>query len=74
MWEMAKSSIILFFAGKLFAEPAKVYRQAAIGVALTAVLCFGLGFAGVPLLAAAVISGFVGGAVQPYLFKDLKYR
>jgi hypothetical protein len=74
MWEMAKSSILLFVQGKLFAEPNKVYRQTAIGAAVTAALLVVLAKVGVPLPAAAGLAGLVGGALQPYLFKDLRYR
>ena len=74
MWEMAKSSIVLFLQGKLFAEPAKVYRQTAIGAAFTAALLVVLAVAGLPVAGAAAVAGIVGGALQPYLFKDLRYR
>lgn len=74
MWEMAKSSITLFFQGKLFADPAQVYRQIAIGVAVTAILLTALALVGAPVWLAALIAGLLGGALQPYLFKDLRYR
>ena len=74
MWTMATSSMSLFFRGKLFADPAAAYRQLAIGIAVTAILMIGLGLAGAPLWIASLISGLIGGALQPYLFKDLRYR
>ena len=74
MWSMAITSIGLFFRGKLFANPAQAYRQIAIGVLVTAVLLFVLAVAGVPVWLAALIAGFGGGMLQPYLFKDLRYR
>ena len=74
MWSMAITSIGLFFRGKLFANPAQVYRQIAIGVLATAVALFVLAVAGVPVWLAALIAGFGGGMLQPYLFKDLRYR
>ncbi|MDX8533115.1 hypothetical protein RFM41_14895 [Mesorhizobium sp. VK25A] len=74
MWEMAKSSILLFLKGKLFAEPSKVYRQTAIGALVTAALLLILAKLGFPVSAAAAVAGLVGGALQPYLFKDLRYR
>lgn len=74
MLDMARNSILLFFQGRLFADPAKVYRQLAIGVAVTVVLLLIIAAAGAPIWLAAVVAGFVGGALQPYLFKDLKYR
>ena len=74
MWTMATGSIGLFFRGKLFADPAKVYRQLAIGVFVTAILMIVLAKFGAPLWSAAVVAGLIGGGLQPYLFKDLRYR
>jgi hypothetical protein len=74
MWSMAITSIGLFFRGKLFANPAQVYRQIAIGLVATAVVLLVLAVAGVPAWLAALVAGFAGGALQPYLFKDLRYR
>lgn len=73
MWEMAKSSIVLFVQGRLFKDIGSVMRQAIIGVIITVGVLVGLSFAGLPLWAACTIGGFIGGIVQPYLFKDLKY-
>ena len=76
MLDMAKSSIILFFKGKLFQNPAEVWRQLAIGDRADA--------RGLPrrerscsVLArrfAGAIAGFIGGAAQPALFRNLKFR
>lgn len=74
MWSMASSSMTLFFQGKLFAEPSEAYRQLAIGGGVTAVILVGLSLIGVPVWAAAIVAALVGGALQPYLFKDLRYR
>jgi len=74
MWEMAQSSITLFFRGKLFAEPFMVYRQLAIGVFITALVFILLAEVGAPFWLAALGAGLIGGAAQPYLFKDLRYR
>lgn len=74
MWDMVKSSFGQLMRGKLFAEPAKVYRQLAIGIAATALVTLAALALGLPLWAAALIGGFAGGALQPYLFKDLRYR
>lgn len=74
MWEMAKSSIVLFLQGRLFKDPGKVMAQVGLGVVVTAVLLIILARNGVPIWAAAAVAGFLGGMLQPYLFKDLKYR
>lgn len=75
MIEMVKNSIGLFLRGKLFAEPGKAYTQLAIGILLTAFLfILALRFGGLPHWAAAAFAGFIGGSIQPYLFRNLRYR
>ena len=73
MWEMTKNSIVLFFRGKLFADPRMVTRQLAIGIVVTAILFVGLAKAGAPLWLAALVAALLSGGLQPYLFKDLRY-
>lgn len=74
MWAMTQSSIFLFFRGKLFAEPAKAYRQIAIGVAVTAILLVLLALIGAPVWVASLPAAAIGGSLQPYLFRNLRYR
>lgn len=74
MWQMVKTSVVLFLQGRLFKEPAKVMIQIVIGIVFTALVLIGLAGGGAPLVWAAVAAGFLGGALQPYLFKNLKYR
>ena len=74
MWTMARSAMSLFFKGRLFAEPGKVYRLLAIGALLTAALLVISAVAGLPLWAAALLAGFIGGGAQPFLFKNIRYR
>jgi hypothetical protein len=73
MWQMTQNSIALFFRGKLFADPGKVIRQLLIGIVVTAVLLIVLAKIGAPLWLAALVAALLGGGLQPYLFKDLKY-
>jgi hypothetical protein len=44
-----------------------------IGIVVTAVLLIGLAEAGAPLWLAALVAALIGGGLQPYLFKDLRY-
>jgi hypothetical protein len=73
MWQMTQNSIALFFRGKLFADPGKVVRQLLIGIFVTAALLVILAKVGAPLWLAALVAALLGGGMQPYLFKDLKY-
>jgi hypothetical protein len=73
MWQMTQNSIGLFFRGKLFADHGKVLQQLLIGIAVTAVLFVGLAKAGLPIWLATMVAAMLGGGLQPYLFKDLKY-
>jgi len=82
MFEMAKNSMILFARGKLFKDLGSVIGKALIGIILTALLFVAIAYylaAGMGwtddghLYVAAGVAAFIGGALQPYLFKDLKY-
>ncbi len=74
MWDMFSSSIRMFLKGKLFRDNKLVLRQWAIGFVVAIILVIVLGKMGVPVWLAAIIGGFAAGALQPYLFKDLKYN
>ena len=75
MWdmEMASNTLTMFLKGKLFKDTKQFLRQSAIGIVLTALLVLVLTLVGVPLYGAVAASGFAGGILQPFLFKDLKY-
>ena len=74
MWSMAKNAMLLFFRGRLFAEPGKAYLLLALGSVLTAALFLALAFAGISVWGAGIVAGFVGGGAQPFLFKNIRYR
>jgi Na+-transporting NADH:ubiquinone oxidoreductase subunit NqrB len=74
MWAMAQSSISLFLRGRLFAEPSKAYRQIVIGVLVTALLLVAIVVAGAPVWVASIVASAIGGALQPDLFRNLRYR
>lgn len=73
MWGMTQHSIALFFRGKLFAEKAKVYRQLLIGVLVTAAVLVAAAKLGAPIWLAAPTAALIGGILQPYLFRNLRY-
>jgi len=74
MSAVAKNSIALLFQGRLFADPIKVSRQWAFGNVVTATILFVGAKAGAPIWFAGFTAGLIGGALQPYLFKDLRYH
>ncbi len=74
MWDMAKNSITLFLQGKLFQDTGMVIRQMMLGIAVTAAVLVAIAAAGAPVWGASIVAGLLGGMLQPYLFKDLKYR
>jgi hypothetical protein len=74
MWTMARSALTLFFRGQLFANPRKAYGLLAAGIAFTALVCLTLTLAGTPPWAAAMVAGFLGGGLQTFLFKTVKFR
>lgn len=49
MWDMFLNSAQLFLKGKMFRDPAHVFRQSAIGVAIGVVLFVILAKVGLPI-------------------------
>lgn len=73
MWDMFMNSLKLFLKGKLFKDPAAVFRQWLIGFGC-AVLALVVGVKlGLPLWLVVVAVAVGGGLAQPFLFKNLKY-
>ncbi len=73
MLDMFVNSFILFWKGRLFQDIGHVIKQAAIGMVIAAVIVILAVKAGLALWMAIVIASLISGAIQPYLFKDLKY-
>lgn len=73
MFDMVMNSIVLFWKGRLFQDLSSVIRQAIIGIIITAAICIAAVKAGLALWLAVLIASVIGGALQPWLFKDLKY-
>jgi hypothetical protein len=74
MWTMATSALSLFLRGQLFANPSQAYTRLAAGITAVALLCIALTIAGIPVCAAAMIAGFIGGGLQTFLFKTVRFR
>jgi hypothetical protein len=72
MTDMIINAIKLFLAGKLFRDNLAFFRQWGIGVAVAALLISLLSLLN-PWLG-MVGGGLAGGALLPWLFRDLKYN
>ena len=72
MLDMVVNAAKLFVAGKLFRDNALFFRQWGIGFGASLLLMAGLSFVN-PWLG-MVVGGAVGGALLPWLFRDLKYN
>lgn len=73
MWDMFSNSFKLFCKGKLFREPRAVLRQWSIGFAVSIAVLVVLAKIGLALWLAVTVAALVGGGLQPFLFKNLKY-
>lgn len=73
MWDMFTNSMKLFLKGKLFRDPAQVARQWLIGFVVALVALVALVKLGLPLWLCVALTAVAVGAMQPYLFKNLKY-
>jgi hypothetical protein len=73
VFQMFTSSVQLFLRGKLFRDGRQVFLQWLKGFLLTLGLLLVVGGVFNPLVG-VILGSLVGGALQPYLFKDLKYN
>jgi hypothetical protein len=73
MWDMFMNSLKLFLRGKLFKNPAAVFRQWLIGFTCAVVVLVAGVKLGLPLWLAVAAVAIGGGVAQPFLFKNLKY-
>ena len=73
MLHMFANSVRLFLRGKLFRDGRQVLVRWLIGFALTLAVVLVAGLMLSPLIG-VTLAGLLGGALQPYLFKDLKYN
>ena len=73
MWDAFSNALSLFVKGKLFRDFNQVVKQTLIGNAVAAVLLIVLAKVGLPLYVTVPLVGIIAGALQPWLFKDLKY-
>lgn len=62
----------LFVAGRLFRHPRAVWIQWTKGFAACLVLMLGFGWFVSPLVG-VVVASWVGGALQPWLFRELRF-
>lgn len=73
MWDAFLNAFGLFVRGKLFRDFNQVVKQTLIGTAVAATLMIVLAKIGLPLYIVVPVVSIVAGALQPWLFKDLKY-
>lgn len=73
MWDMFLNSMKLFFKVKLFREPKQVLRQWLIDLAVALVALVFLVKLGVTMWLAVLLVSLTVGALQPWLFRNLKY-
>ncbi len=74
MIDMFMNSASLFVKGKLFQDYKSVFIRLLIGIVITAVIGVALASLGTGMWIAIAIASLIGGALQPYLFRHLKYR
>ena len=71
MFDLVINAMKLFVAGKLFRNNLVFFRQWGMGFGFALVLMLVIGFFQAWL--GIVVGGVLGGALLPWLFRDLKY-
>ena len=73
MFQLFASSVQLFLRGRLFRDGRQVFSQWLKGFAITLAVMVIAGLMFMPWVG-VILGSLIGGALQPYLFKDLKYN
>jgi hypothetical protein len=73
MWESFLDAFKLLCAGKLFRDFGQVVKMTLIGNIVGAVILVVLVKLQAPLFVAVPVAAVITGALQPWLYKDLKY-
>jgi hypothetical protein len=71
---LIKNWVDLFRQDRLLADKAKFYRGLSLGLLAVVILFIGVALLTHLLWLAAIIGGLIGGALQPLLFRNLRYR
>jgi Flp pilus assembly protein TadB len=73
LFDMFFNALRLFLRGKLFRNPEEVLRQYLIGLAVCAACFLLLVVTSAPVWFCVGATALLGGLLQPWLFRNLKY-
>ena len=73
MFQLFVSSVQLFLRGRLFRDGRQAFSQWLKGFVITLAVMVIAGLMFMPWVG-VILGSLIGGALQPYLFKDLKYN
>jgi uncharacterized membrane protein len=71
--EMFTDGFTLLIQGKLLRDYPKVFAEALLGAFIGMIIFIVLAFFSVPLWIAVIVSSAISGALQPWIFKDIKF-
>jgi hypothetical protein len=74
MLHLARNAISLFLDGKLFRDLRHFYTRLAVGVTATVAVMLLASLVIKSVIVVALIGGLIGGALQPFLFEDVRYQ
>ena len=74
LFKLIKNAVSLFTSGKMFRDHLYLAKRLGIGCGGTALLLVLLSLVVRSPAVLALVAGFVGGALQPYLFADVRYE
>jgi hypothetical protein len=73
VFQLFVSSVQLFLRGRLFRDGRQAFSQWLKGFVITLAVMVIAGLMFMPWVG-VILGSLIGGALQPYLFKDLKYN
>jgi hypothetical protein len=71
---LIKNALELFASGRMFRDYGYLAQRLGIGAGATALLLVLLSFVVNSPVVLALVAGFLGGILQPFLFEDVRYK
>jgi hypothetical protein len=71
---LIQNALTLFTAGRIFRDYRYLALRLGIGISVTAVVLVLLSLVLTSPIVPALVAGFIGGTLQPFLFQDVRYQ
>jgi uncharacterized membrane protein YdjX (TVP38/TMEM64 family) len=74
VFKLIHNALMLFMGGRMFRDNRYLAQRLGIGIGATAIVLVLLSLVVTSPIVPALVAGLAGGALQPFLFEDVRYQ